>query len=184
MFWIKRIAWLLLWLGIAAGATAEIVRGDESNVKPHAVENVKPQADVVLLDFYSDRCGPCRAMAPAVENLLETGFAVERINIDDRPELARQYGVTSIPCFVVVHQGREIDRISGVTTIERLKLKLRGRSEIRDPKSNVGVPHPAWRYERPAGHRAAIVRIFCQDDVRTRSIGSGRWCDGVNALSY
>lgn len=54
-------------------------------------------------------------------------------------------------------------------------------ANIRAPGVRVDVakrPTPAWRYERPTGHRAAVVRIYCQDDVRTRSIGSGvlvRW---------
>jgi hypothetical protein len=43
-------------------------------------------------------------------------------------------------------------------------------------------PHPAWRYERPVGHRAAVVRVFCQDDTRTRSIGSGTLVKWRNRL--
>jgi hypothetical protein len=53
--------------------------------------------------------------------------------------------------------------------------------ESRNPPER--RPHPAWRYEKPVGHRAAVVRVYCQDDVRTRSIGSGtlvRW--GANKV--
>ena len=121
MRWIKRVAWLLLWLGIAAGMMA----------KPQAAESVKPQAaDAVLLDFYADWCGPCQSMAPTVESLARAGYAVRRINIDQQPDLARQYDVSAIPCFVVVQEGREIDRVTGMTTIERLKVKLSAQSQV------------------------------------------------------
>ena len=55
-----------------------------------------------------------------------------------------------------------------------------------DVKVKVKRPTPAWRYERPVGHRAAVVRVYCQDDVRTRSIGSGvlvRWGERIVVLT-
>ena len=132
----------------------------------------------VLLDFYSDSCGPCREMAPAVDALARDGYAVKRINVTENRELAAKFNVTAIPCFVVVENGQEVDRVVGLTTVECLKTKLRrppARSEVDVKK---GRPHPAWRYERPVKHRSAVVRIYCQDDARTSSIGSGvlvRW---------
>ncbi len=138
----------------------------------------------VLYDFYAEWCGACRETSAAIDQLARDGYAVERINVDQQPELARQYGVTSIPCFVVVERGREIDRVVGRASIERLKVKLirrdnpNSRIDVRKKNPPERRPHPAWRYEKPVGHRAAVVRIFCQDDVRTRSIGSGtlvRW---------
>ena len=147
------------------------------------------QGQTVLYDFYADWCGACRETSAAIDQLARDGYAVERINVDQQPELARQYGATSIPCFVVVEHGKEIDRIVGQTSIERLKLKLIRRDnpsfrvDVREKNPPERRPHPAWRCEKPVGHRAAVVRIFCQDDVRTRSIGSGtlvRW--GANKI--
>jgi len=151
------------------------------------------QAQTVLYDFYAEWCGACRQMSAAVDAIAGDGYAVERINVDQQPALARQYAVTSIPCFVVVERGKEVDRIVGQTSIERLKLKLKlrqrpamptdvSKKDPQRPATSIDVnknnpperrPHPAWRYEQPVGHRAAVVRIYCQDDVRTRSIGSG-----------
>ncbi len=131
-----------------------------------------------LLDFYSDACGPCRAMAPAVDALAHSGYAVQRINVTENRELAARFNVTAIPCFVVVDGNREVDRVVGLTTVERLKLKLRRQPAPNKREAKKGRPHPAWRYERAAGYRAAVVRIYCQDDAHTRSIGSGvlvRW---------
>jgi S1-C subfamily serine protease len=147
------------------------------------------RGQTVLYDFYAERCPACREMSAAIDQLAADGYAVERIDVDRQPALARQYAVTSIPCFVVVEGGNEIERIVGRTSIERLKLKLHRSTappRLTAPQRESGGnqspperrPHPAWRYEKPVGHRAAVVRIFCRDDVRTRSIGSGtlvRW---------
>ena len=54
-------------------------------------------------------------MKPALDALAEAGYSVERINVDERPNVARKYGIGVIPCFVVVQRGREIDRITGVS---------------------------------------------------------------------
>jgi thioredoxin 1 len=134
-------------------------------------------AQTTLLDFYSDWCGPCQSMAPTVDQLARDGYAVRRVNIDQDPQLAEQYGVTSIPCFVVLDEGKEVDRMVGAVSVERLKVKLHRRPAPIGPTEK-GGPKPAWRYERPVGHRAAVVRIYCQDSAHTRSIGSGvlvRW---------
>jgi len=132
--------------------------------------------DPVLLEFYSDWCGTCRSMAPTVDVLVRDGYAVRRIDIDQESGLARQYGVTSLPCFVVVQKGREIDRVTGIVTMERLKQKL--KPEAGGQRADVADPHPAWRYERAVGWRSCVVRIFCEDGGTSRSIGSGalvRW---------
>ena len=137
-----------------------------------------------LLDFYADWCGPCKAMTPVVEQLAAEGYQVQRVNVDANRELAAQYGVQNIPCFVVVEDGRELNRITGPTTIERLKVKLQRKPAVKVEAA--GQPHAAWRYERPGGYRQAVVRIYCREDGRTRSIGSGvlvRWGERVVVLT-
>jgi thiol-disulfide isomerase/thioredoxin len=142
----------------------------------HSARSAEPDdARPLLLDFYADWCGPCQAVKPAVDSLAREGYAIRRVNIDQDRELAARYEVESIPCFIMLERGREVERIVGAASVERLKLMYRSRNpktQIPNPQSPL-APHPAWRYERPVGHRAAVVRIYCQDDARTRSIGSG-----------
>ncbi len=69
-----------------------------------------------LIDFYADWCGPCKMMAPVIEEL-EKEFAgkvtFEKINIDRETEKASQYGVMSIPTYVLEKDGKEAERLIG-----------------------------------------------------------------------
>ena len=69
----------------------------------------------VLLDFYSDSCGPCREMNPTVQALINAGYPVQRVNVAKNRALAAKYGIYRIPCFVMVVEGREVDRVVGMT---------------------------------------------------------------------
>ncbi|HEY2147266.1 MAG TPA: trypsin-like peptidase domain-containing protein, partial [Pirellulales bacterium] len=76
---------------------------------------VSSAGDITLIDFRADWCGPCRQMDPVVEQLKAAGYPVRQVNIDQDPALASQYRVASIPCFVLVADGHEIDRVVGAT---------------------------------------------------------------------
>ena len=69
----------------------------------------------VLIDFYADWCGPCRMMAPVIEEIAKEsdGVVVGKINVDDEPELAQAFGVMSIPTLVVLKGGVEVTRSTG-----------------------------------------------------------------------
>ena len=70
----------------------------------------------VLVDFYADWCGPCKMLAPIVEQVAAEvpGSAVYKLNVDEAPELAAQYGVMSIPTLIAFKNGEPAVRKVGV----------------------------------------------------------------------
>lgn len=76
----------------------------------------------VLLDFYAEWCGPCRMVAPVIEEIAaeHPEYAVGKINVDDEPDLAGKYGVFSIPTLVVMKNGKVSRRVSGARSKEKI----------------------------------------------------------------
>ena len=79
----------------------------------------------VLIDFYAEWCGPCKMMVPIVEKVASenSDIKVVKVNIDNEEELAIKYRVMSIPTFVVIKNGEEVNRIVGAvdkTTLESI----------------------------------------------------------------
>ena len=69
----------------------------------------------VLIDFWASWCGPCKMIAPAIEEIADerTDIKVCKVNVDEQPELAIQFGVMSIPMLVMLHKGEVIRKTIG-----------------------------------------------------------------------
>ncbi|HEY6104665.1 MAG TPA: thioredoxin [Anaeromyxobacteraceae bacterium] len=77
----------------------------------------------VLVDFHAAWCGPCHALAPTLDELardLAGRARVVKLDVDEAPDLARQYQVSSIPCLVVFKGGREVGRLVGAVPKRRI----------------------------------------------------------------
>lgn len=124
-----------------------------------------------ILDFSAEWCGPCQSMQPVVEQLQREGHKISRIDVDRNKQLVQQYGVGAIPCFVFLADGKEVDRVVGETTRERLLQRIeRIQPKEQKPQSR---PREAWRYVEPTSYRAAIVRIIADEGGNKRALGSG-----------
>jgi len=85
---------------------------NSNTFKAQVLENTKP----VLVDFYADWCGPCKMLTPVIEQIAaeSSEFDVYKLNVDEAPELAAQYGVMSIPTLIVFKGGEVAAKTIGV----------------------------------------------------------------------
>ena len=71
---------------------------------------------LLIVDFWAEWCGPCRAIAPVLEELAEASegrVTLMKVNVDESPELAARYGIRSIPTILFVKEGKAVDRVVG-----------------------------------------------------------------------
>ena len=78
-------------------------------------DQVRSNEGISLLDFYADWCGPCRMVLPLVDEIAaeREDLLVGKINVNENPDLAREFGVLSIPTLVVMKEGKIINKVSG-----------------------------------------------------------------------
>lgn len=82
----------------------------------------------VLLDFYAEWCGPCRMVSPLIEQIADENpqYLVAKVNVDEEPELAAQFGVSSIPLLAAVKNGKIINKAAGARPKQQILNLLEG----------------------------------------------------------
>lgn len=91
-------------------------------------EELKNSEKTVLLDFYADWCGPCRMVSPLVDEIANENpqYLVGKINVDNEPELAQSFAVSSIPMLVVMKNGKIAAQAVGARPKQQILDMLKG----------------------------------------------------------
>ncbi len=82
--------------------------------------------DLVLVDFFADWCGPCKMLIPVLEELSKT-YNVVKVNVDEFEEIARKYGIMSIPALYLFKNGELIDKKIGYRELDELENWLKSK---------------------------------------------------------
>ena len=95
-----------------------------TTVSGNNFESIVLKSDVaVLVDFWAEWCGPCRNLAPTIERVAARYAGTTRVvkvNIDDEPQMLRQYGIRGVPTLILFKDGSEQERIVGAATAEAI----------------------------------------------------------------
>ena len=104
-------------------ADAKYLTLTDANFETEVLGTDKP----VLVDFWATWCGPCRMVAPTIEQLAseyEGRAVVGKVDVDENPQVAMQYGIRSIPALIFFKDGKPVDQIVGAAPKKMLADKL------------------------------------------------------------
>ncbi len=101
-----------------------VIKINKNNFEKEIMKSEKK----VLLDFYADWCGPCRMVSPLVDEIADENsqYLVGKINVDQEPELAQTFGVSSIPTLVVMKDGKIVSQSVGAMPKPQILAMLEG----------------------------------------------------------
>jgi len=100
---------------------SKVIHLDDSNFEAEVLNN----RGVVLVDFWASWCGPCRMLAPILDEISESvNSKIAKVNVDEADELSRKYNIRSIPTMIIFKNGQAVDTLVGLSTKEVLVDKL------------------------------------------------------------
>ncbi len=95
----------------------------DASFQSDVLEHDKP----IMVDFWAEWCGPCRAVSPILDKIAEENsdkLDIVKLNVDDNPETAMKYGITSIPAMYVFEKGEVVKRVIGAKPKPALEADL------------------------------------------------------------
>ncbi len=94
-------------------------------------EKLKNVKGVMMVDFFATWCGPCRMLAPVLEEVSQESTAeIYKVDIDESENLARSYGIMAVPTMIVFVDGKEVERFSGYMSKSQILSKLNVYKEV------------------------------------------------------
>jgi len=103
------------------GGLSDAHESDNNNIDNQKLNNLNLEGKTVVLEFYADWCGYCKALEPTMNQLEKEGVEIIKIDTDEYPELARQFGVRGLPTVVYIKDGKEVGRTIGYNPEEITK---------------------------------------------------------------
>ena len=99
-----------------------LIHISKSNFEQEVIRSDKP----VLLDFWAPWCGPCRMVSPILDEIAQerSDIKVGKVNVDEQPELAGQFGIMSIPTLVVMKNGKVVNQALGARPKDQILALL------------------------------------------------------------
>lgn len=92
-------------------------------------ETIENSQVPILVDFWAPWCGPCKMLAPILEDTAKSigdEAVIAKINVDNAQNLASQFGVFSIPTMIIFKDGKEVERMVGLSTKEKIITAIKG----------------------------------------------------------
>ena len=97
--------------------------GNVMHVQVQDWDTIQKSSKLTLLDFWADWCGPCRMLGPTFEKLAQdygNQMDFAKINVDELPDVAGQFGIRSIPTLLLIRNGQVLERLVGVQPYENI----------------------------------------------------------------